>query len=85
MQLKTMTKRVAVAAGAAVMLMVALVWSIMFHPRDRQSEPIFCDANTPLLKSGQTLKVLSWNVQFVTGKRHGIMTTSTVPFCGPLG
>ncbi len=63
-------KRVGIGAALAAFLLTALVWSITFHPRARQSERICGDANAPLLKSGQTLKILSWNVQFMAGKGY---------------
>jgi endonuclease/exonuclease/phosphatase family metal-dependent hydrolase len=70
MRLAKALKWVAAAAAAVVLLLVALVWAITFHPRDGQFETIFCDANAPTLKPGQTLKVLSWNVQFMAGKGY---------------
>ena len=70
MRIPTRMKRVAVAAAVVVLLAVILVWSITFHPRDGQSETIFCDANAPTLKAGQTVKVLSWNVQFMASKGY---------------
>ena len=70
MRFVTITKRVAVAVVLTVLLAMALVWSATFHPGDRQTEPIFCDANAPLLQAGQTLKVLSYNVQFMAGKGY---------------
>ncbi len=60
----------AIAVGGAVLLLAGLVWFTTFHPRDGQSEAIFCDANAPVLKPGQTVKVLSWNVQFMAGKGY---------------
>ena len=70
MRFVTITKRVAAAVVLTVLLAIVLVWSTTFHPRDGQAEPIFCDANTPILQSGQTLKVLSYNVQFMAGKGY---------------
>jgi endonuclease/exonuclease/phosphatase family metal-dependent hydrolase len=70
MRLVKTTKRAAAAAALTVLLAIVLVWSTTFHPRDGQPETIFCDGNAPILKPGQTLKVLSWNVQFMAGKGY---------------
>ena len=70
MRFVTATKRAAAAVVLTVLLAIVLVWSTTFHPRDGQAEPIFCDANTPILQSGRTLKVLSYNVQFMAGKGY---------------
>ena len=70
MRLATIMKRAAAGAVLTVLLATVLVWATTFHPRDGQSEIIFCDANTPTLKPGQTLKVLSYNVQFMAGKGY---------------
>jgi endonuclease/exonuclease/phosphatase family metal-dependent hydrolase len=70
MRLVATIKRIAAAAVLTVLLATVLVWSTTFHPRDGQPETIFCDANTPILKLGQTLKILSYNVQFMAGKGY---------------
>ena len=61
------------AAGTLALLLVALVslvWILTFHPRPHQAEPVICALEAPLLKPGQTLKVLTWNVQFMAGKNY---------------
>ena len=63
-------KRIGIALAAAIALVAVAVWFMTFHPRDGQSEAIYCDPNAPLLKPGQTLKILSWNVQFMAGKGY---------------
>ncbi len=70
MRLVTTTRRAAAAAVLTALLTVILVWSTTFHPRDGQPETISCDANAPILKPGQTLKILSYNVQFMAGKGY---------------
>ena len=60
-------------AGTLALLLVALVslvWILTFHPRQQQAEPVTCAMEAPLLKPGQTLKVLTWNVQFMAGKNY---------------
>lgn len=50
--------------------LLAVVWSITFHPKQVQSEDVVCGQNTPQLKPGQDVKILSWNVQFMAGKEY---------------
>ena len=45
-----------------------LVWITTFHPAPRQEEIVWCAENSPLLQSGQTVKVLTYNVQYFAGK-----------------
>ena len=54
----------------AVVGISALVYSLTYHPSDLQEEKVTCKANPPILKPGQKLKVLNWNVQFMAGKKY---------------
>ncbi len=47
-----------------------LVWAITFHPSEIQAEPVTCTESAPVLKQGQSLKALIWNVQFMAGKDY---------------
>jgi endonuclease/exonuclease/phosphatase family metal-dependent hydrolase len=61
------------AAGTLLLLLVvllSLVWALTFHPRQHQSAPVSCSEQAPMLKPGQRLKVLTWNVQFMAGKNY---------------
>jgi endonuclease/exonuclease/phosphatase family metal-dependent hydrolase len=50
--------------------MALLVWAITYHPAEVQAEAIVCAEDAPVLQPGQSLKVLSYNVQFVAGKNY---------------
>jgi endonuclease/exonuclease/phosphatase family metal-dependent hydrolase len=50
--------------------LVSLAWILTFHPRQQQAEHVICAPEAPLLKPGQALKVLTWNVQFMAGKNY---------------
>ncbi|BCG22853.1 endonuclease [Pseudomonas tohonis] len=50
--------------------LVALVYSLTWHPAPREEEPVACVAEAPLLQPGQALKVMTWNVQYLAGKRY---------------
>ncbi|VEN75224.1 Endonuclease [Candidatus Desulfarcum epimagneticum] len=67
-------KRIAMAFAGSVMavflLLAALFYLSTYHPEDVQEEPVVCPAGAPLLEPGQTVKVLSWNVQFMAGNQN---------------
>jgi len=62
--------------------LVLLIRVITFHPAETQQEKVISPPDTPMLHSGQTLKVLSWNVQFMAGKNY-LFYYDTKNFDGP--
>src|SRR6056297_11414 len=55
----------------AVLTILGLaVWTLTFHPADIQPAPVSCMDKTGVPKGGETIKVLSWNVQYMAGKGH---------------
>lgn len=50
--------------------MALLIWSITFHPAALQVEPVVNQVGAPVLKSGQQVKILSWNLQYMSGKNY---------------
>ena len=65
----TPRKILLIVVFVAVALSV-LVYSITWHPADREPAALSCDANTATLQPGQALKVMTWNVQYLAGKRY---------------
>ncbi len=56
--------------GVTISLGLTL-WLLTFHPQTPlQKEVVNCNDKAPLLQPGQSLKVLSWNVQFMAGKDY---------------
>jgi endonuclease/exonuclease/phosphatase family metal-dependent hydrolase len=55
--------------GVAVLL-VAAVWLTTFHPRSVRSEAVDCRDQMPPLQPGQSVEVMSWNVQYMAGKGY---------------
>jgi endonuclease/exonuclease/phosphatase family metal-dependent hydrolase len=53
-----------------VVILSALVWVVTYHPDDLQIEPVVCLGDAPLIKPGQSLKILTWNVQYMAGKNY---------------
>lgn len=48
----------------------ALVYALTWRPAPREDAPLACTAQAPLLQPGQALKVMTWNVQYLAGKRY---------------
>ncbi|WP_299465420.1 endonuclease/exonuclease/phosphatase family protein [uncultured Microscilla sp.] len=46
------------------------VYLATYHPKAIQKEQVTCGKDAPTLKAGQSLKVLSWNVQYMAGKGY---------------
>ena len=51
-------------------MLALLIWSITFHPPALQAEVVVNQAAVATLKSGQQVKILSWNVQYMSGKNY---------------
>ncbi|MCY1346373.1 Endonuclease/Exonuclease/phosphatase family protein [compost metagenome] len=50
--------------------LTALVYSLTWHPAPREELPVLCSAQAAELQPGQALKVMTWNVQYLAGKRY---------------
>ncbi len=61
-----------VLTGLVIMvgLLAVLVWAITYHPSDVQDEVVICPETAPALQPGQSLKVLTYNVQYMAGKNY---------------
>ncbi|MEM6300314.1 MAG: endonuclease/exonuclease/phosphatase family protein [Pseudomonadota bacterium] len=57
---------VGVVLSLAVMFLMA-VYLTTFHPDPVESVNVYPGDDTPVLAAGQTVKILSWNVQFMAG------------------
>ena len=58
---------------SVIILAVALallIWSITFHPAALQKEMVVNQVGAPVLESGQQVKILSWNLQYMSGKNY---------------
>ena len=53
-----------------IAVLAILVWTVNFHPKDVQPAPVVCSGQPQPLNPGQTVKVLSWNVQYLAGKGY---------------
>ncbi|BBP57166.1 endonuclease/exonuclease/phosphatase family protein [Pseudomonas sp. St316] len=46
------------------------IYGLTWRPQPRETVPVSCTANAAPLVPGQALKVMTWNVQFLAGKRY---------------
>jgi len=53
-----------------LVLFFCYVYYANYHPNDILIEPVFADTTAPILTAGQTIKVLSWNIQFLVGNSN---------------
>ncbi len=70
-----MLKIIKYAASAIIIIgcvYLGVIYNLAYHPDDVQAEPFISPADAPMLKPGQSIKVLSWNVQFMASnsKNH---------------
>ncbi|MDD0973265.1 endonuclease/exonuclease/phosphatase family protein [Pseudomonas fontis] len=51
-------------------LLWLLAWQLSWQPEAREALPVSCSGPAKPLVPGQALKVMTWNVQFLAGKRY---------------
>jgi endonuclease/exonuclease/phosphatase family metal-dependent hydrolase len=53
-------------------LFFGLVYNLTWHPAAREHLPVACNpkVQAPTLVPGQALKVMTWNIQYLAGKRY---------------
>ena len=56
----------AAVAGALALL----VYALTYHPGPVEPMAVHGGTNAPILRPGQRLRILSWNVQYMAGKNH---------------
>jgi endonuclease/exonuclease/phosphatase family metal-dependent hydrolase len=55
---------------AVVLAALGFLWFGNYHPAPVESEVVACPADAPVLASGQSIKILTWNVQTMLGKNY---------------
>lgn len=63
-------------------LLTGLVYALTDHPKPVQAADLTCPASTPTLQSGQDIKVMTWNVQYLAGRGY-VFYYDTVKGDGP--
>ncbi|AWY41339.1 endonuclease/exonuclease/phosphatase family protein [Pseudomonas putida] len=54
----------------AIVLIGLSIYSLTWRPGAREVLPVSCSTRAPTLAPGQALKVMTWNVQYLAGKRY---------------
>jgi endonuclease/exonuclease/phosphatase family metal-dependent hydrolase len=54
----------------AIGLIASLIYSLTWRPQAKEVLPVSCNTQAPMLVPGQALKVMTWNVQYLAGKRY---------------
>ena len=54
----------------AIAMIGVLIYSLTWRPDARETLPVSCTGTPPTLVPGQALKVMTWNVQYLAGKRY---------------
>jgi len=63
-------KKLALLIMGLLVILSITIYSITYHPKPVENVGYVCPADTPLLTSGQSIKVLSYNVQYFAGKDY---------------
>lgn len=58
------------AGFTLICAVLAFTWLTTFHPEAIQEEQVVCRGGAPMLKPGQKITVLNWNVQYMAGKEY---------------
>lgn len=62
--------RLAVGLLVLALLLGGVVYLLTYHPKAVQAAELACPDTTPALKSGQRVRVMSWNVQYLAGRGY---------------
>lgn len=65
--------RAAICLALLAAVMAGLIYEVTWHPARHERMPVSCnakDAAPPTLVPGQALKVMTWNIQYLAGKRY---------------
>lgn len=57
-----------IALASVAAILAALIYSLTWHPSAREAAPVACHIAAPMLRPGQALKVMTWNLQSLGGK-----------------
>jgi endonuclease/exonuclease/phosphatase family metal-dependent hydrolase len=53
-----------------ISLLFSFLYSLTWRPDAKETLPVSCSTSAPTLVPGQALKVMTWNVQYLAGKRY---------------
>ena len=58
------------AVAGVIAALALLVYAITYHPGPVEPMAVLGGTNAPVLRPGQKLRILSWNVQYMAGRNH---------------
>jgi len=64
--------------GILILTFFLLIYLSTFHPKPIEHPPVYSSKDAPVLKPGQKIKVMTWNVQFMTGFNYDIFLVWSV-------
>lgn len=70
MSLNRPLRIVLLTVPVALALLLALAYLLAWRPAEQEEAPVACRAKAPSLQPGQALKVMTWNIQYLAGKRY---------------
>jgi endonuclease/exonuclease/phosphatase family metal-dependent hydrolase len=70
MRLKKIALLGCVALAGLAAALALLVYALTYHPKPVERLEVFGGTNAPILRPGQKLRILTWNVQYMAGKNH---------------
>src|SRR5262245_1753713 len=70
MSLKKLFIGIGIVLGVLVLALAGFLIFGIYRPSDVEEMAVTCPADAPQLQPGQTLKVLTWNVQTMSGKNY---------------
>ncbi|WP_437881717.1 endonuclease/exonuclease/phosphatase family protein [Pseudomonas sp. LRF_L74] len=70
MTLPKLIRTLLLALAIVLIIAAAMIYSMTWHPATREHALVSCEADAPQPQPGQALKVMTWNVQYLAGKRY---------------
>src|SRR3990167_2293941 len=68
--LKKALKWIGITLAIIVVALLAFLWFGTYHPADVEKIDVACPESAPKIQAGGSLKVLTWNVQSMSGKNY---------------
>jgi endonuclease/exonuclease/phosphatase family metal-dependent hydrolase len=70
MKIIKVLKWIGISIAGLLIAFLAFVWFGTYHPADVEPMSVTCPPSAPTLQAGQSLKIMTWNVQFMAGKNY---------------
>jgi endonuclease/exonuclease/phosphatase family metal-dependent hydrolase len=67
---KKILKGIGIILGVLIVAILGFLWFGIYRPADVETMGVTCPGSAPKVQAGQSLKVLTWNVQTMSGKNY---------------